>query len=365
MSGILTNLLKPENMDRLALGFNQLRMEPDAGLATTIQNRQALRQQQQGRDAAMEFFQGKPGADAYIAALGAGADGPSTIQSFITAQNAAARSNVGKVDRNRTIELLEARCEAGEQDACRMAADIKAGGSAAQILGIYAQKNASGSAVQSVKEFGRGLSKVTLKDTTSKYYNNGVEIRDPVAIGEAIAAEKAFDNEQAGAKKRAEEEGKGAGKNTVKLRETIEGLNALVAKSNQLIQIMYYHGGMAGATGQMGRVTDLALLPGSPEGSSPREFATLHNQLAGTIFLSAFEKLKGGGQITEIEGEKATQAASNVDRKLRPAEYRKALERFLQSLIDLHKQKMDELERNSTKDLPPIMEMPTFEPDLN
>lgn len=364
MSGILGNFFKPENMDRLALGFNQLRMRPDAGLATSIQNRQALRQQQMGRDAAMEFFQGKPGADAYVAALGAGGDGPGLIQSYITAQNASARSNVGKVDRNRTIELLEARCEAGEQDACRMAADIKAGGSAAQILGIYAQKNASGSAVQSVKEFGRGLSKVTLKDTTSKYYNNGVEIRDPIAIGEAIAAEKAFDNEQAGAKKRAEEEGSGAGKNTVKLRETIEGLNALVAKSNQLIQIIYYHGGMAGATGQFGRVTDLALLPGSPEGSSPREFATLHNQLAGTIFLSAFEKLKGGGQITEIEGEKATQAASNVDRKLRPVEYRKALERFLQSLIDLQQQKMDELERNTTQGLPPIMEMPSFEPDI-
>ena len=364
MSGILTNLLKPENMDRLALGFNQLRMQPDANLASMIQGRQALRQQQMGRDAAMQFFQGKPGADAYIAALGAGGDGPSTIQSYITAQNAAARNNVGKVDRNRTIELLEARCDAGEQDACRMAADIKAGGSAAQILGIYAQKNASGSAVQSVKEFGRGLSKVTLKDTTSKYYNNGVEITDPTAIGEAIAAEKAFDNEQAGAKKRAEAEGTGAGKNTVKLRETIEGLNALVAKSNQLIQIMYYHGGMAGATGQLGRVTDLALLPGTPEGKSPREFATLHNQLAGTIFLSAFEKLKGGGQITEIEGEKATQAASNVDRKLQPVEYRKALERFLQSLIDLQQQKMDELERNSTKDLPPIMEMPSFEPDI-
>ncbi len=364
MTGILGNFFKPENMDRLALGFNQLRMRPDAGLATTIQNRQALRQQQMGRDAAMEFFQGKPGADAYIAALGAGGDGPDLIQSFITAQNAAARNNVDKVDRNRTIELLDARCEGGEEDACRMAAAIKAGGSASQILGIYAQKDASGSAVQTTKEFGRGLSKVTLKNGTVKYYNNGVEIKEPVAIGEAIAAEKAFDNEQAGAKKRAEAEGTGAGKNTVKLRETIEGLNALVAKSNQLIQIMYYHGGMAGATGQLGRVTDLALLPGSPEGSSPREFATLHNQLAGTIFLSAFEKLKGGGQITEIEGEKATQAASNVDRRLRPVEYRKAMERFLQSLIDLQQQKMNELERNSTKDLPPIMEMPTFEPDL-
>lgn len=251
MTGILGNFFKPENMDRLALGFNQLRMRPDAGLATSIQNRQALRQQQMGRDAAMEFFQGKPGADAYIAALGAGGDGPGLIQSFITAQNAAARNNVGKVDRNRTIELLEARCEAGEQDACRMAADIKAGASASQILGIYAQKSASEMALQSTKDIGRGLTVNTYKNGAIKYFNNGVEIKDPAAIQTAIAAEKAFDNEQAGAKEKAKAEGTGAGKNTVKLRETIEGLNALVAKSNQLIQIMYYHGGMAGATGQL------------------------------------------------------------------------------------------------------------------
>jgi hypothetical protein len=364
MTGILGNFLKPENMDRLALGFNQLRMRPDAGLAASIQNRQALRQQQMGRDAAMEFFQGKPGADAYIAALGAGGDGPGLIQSYITAQNAAARNNVGKVDRNRSIEILRQREAKGDKEAGRIADMIEAGGNAAQLLGIYYQGDVSGKAVQNTKEFGRGLSKVTLKNNTVKYYNNNVEITDPVAIGEAIAAEKAFDNEQAGAKKRAEAEGTGAGKNTVKLRETIEGLAALVQKSERLIGLMYNHGGMAGATGQYGRVTDLGLLPGTPEGNSPREFATLHNQLAGTIFLSAFEKLKGGGQITEIEGEKATQAASNVDRLLRPVEYREALINFLQSLKDLQQQKMDELSRNSTQDLPPITPMPTFEPDL-
>lgn len=365
MTGILGNFFKPENMDRLALGFNQLRMRPDAGLATSIQNRQALRQQQMGRDAAMEFFQGKPGADAYVAALGAGADGPSTIQSYITAQNAAAQSNVGKVDRNRSIEILRQREAKGDKEAGRIADMIEAGGNAGQLLGIYYQGQVSGGAVQSTKEFGRGLSKVTYKNGSFKYFNNGVEITDTAAIQTAIAAEKAFDNEQAGAKRRAEEEGKGAGKNTVKLRETIEGLAALVQKSERLVGLMYNHGGMARATGQYGRITDLGLLPGTPEGNSPREFATLHNQLAGSIFLSAFEQLKGGGQITEIEGEKATQAASNVDRLLRPVEYRDALMNFLQSLKDLQQQKMDELARNSTQDLPPITPMPTFEPDID
>ena len=362
MSGILTNLLKPENMDRLALGFNQLRMQPDAGLATTIQNRQALRQQQQGRDAAMEFFQGKPGADAYIAALGAGADGPSTIQSFITAQNAAARSNVGKVDRNRTIELLDQRCEGGEEDACRMAAAIKAGGSAAQILGIYAQKDASGSAVQSTKEFGRGLSKVTLKNGTSNYFLNGVELNDRVKIQEAIAAEKAFDNEQAGDKKRAEAEGRGEGTQIVDQRAAIQGVSNMFNSSKALIAKLYNHSGMAAATGS---ISGLKPITSFKQGNPAKEFITLHNQLAGKIFLAAFAGLKGGGQITEIEGQKATEALSNVNRQLDPQAYRNALEQYL---LDLQSQVLrldEELQLMISRGDRPALEMPSFEPDIN
>lgn len=333
MSGILTNLLKPENMDRLALGFNQLRMQPDAGLATTIQNRQALRQQQQGRDAAMEFFQGKPGADAYIAALGAGADGPSTIQSFITAQNAAARSNVGTVARNRTIELLDQRCEGGEEDACRMAAAIKAGGSAAQILGIYAQKDASGSAVQSTKEFGRGLSKVTLKNGTSNYFLNGVELNDRAAIEQAIAAEKAFDNEQAGDKKRAEAEGTGAGRQMADINAAIRGVGERFEATLPLIQELIKHPGMDAATGSIGGLKPITAFQAD---NPAKEFITKYNQLAGKIFLSAFEGLKGGGQITELEGQKAQEAASNISRQLDPPALKNAMRSYIESLQAAH-----------------------------
>ena len=361
MTGILGNFFKPENMDRLALGFNQLRMRPDAGLATTIQNRQALRQQQMGRDAAMEFFQGKPGADAYIAALGAGGDGPGLIQSYITAQNAAARSNVGKVDRNRTIELLDARCEAGEQDACRMAADIKAGASASQILGIYAQKTASEMALQSTKDIGRGLTVNTYKNGAIKYFNNGVEITDPAAIQTAIAAEKAFDNEQAGAKEKARAEGKGEGTQIVDQRAAIQGVSNMFNSSKALIAKLYNHPGMAAATGTVNGARSLGTFGAN---NAAKEFITLHNQLAGKIFLAAFAGLKGGGQITEIEGQKATEALSNLNRQLDPPAYRDALEQYL---LDLQSQVLrleEELQIMISRGDRPALEMPTFEPDL-
>ena len=361
MTGILGNFLNPENMDRLALGFNQLRMRPDANLASMIQGRQALRQQQMGRDAAMKFFQGKPGADAYIAALGAGGDGPSLIESFITAQNAAARNNVGKVDRNRTIELLDARCEEGEQDACRMAADIKAGASASQILGIYAQKSASEMALQSTKDIGRGLTVNTYKNGAIKYFNNGVEIQDPAAIQTAIAAEKAFDNQQAGDKEKAKAEGKGEGTQIVDQRAAIQGVSNMFNSSKGLIAKLYNHPGMAAATGTVNGARGLGTFGAN---NAAKEFITLHNQLVGKIFLAAFAGLKGGGQITEIEGQKATEALSNVNRQLDPPAYRGALEQYL---LDLRSQVLrleEELQIMISRGDRPALEMPSFEPDL-
>ncbi len=49
------------------------------------------------------------------------------------------------------------------------------------------------------------------------------------------------------------------------------------------------------------------------------------NQSKGGAFLEAFKALKGGGQITEIEGKKATDAIARMDRSQSKAEFDKAL----------------------------------------
>jgi hypothetical protein len=48
-------------------------------------------------------------------------------------------------------------------------------------------------------------------------------------------------------------------------------------------------------------------------------------QLQGTVFLQAFESLKGGGQITELEGAKAEQAAARLNRFQSPQDFASAL----------------------------------------
>ena len=60
-------------------------------------------------------------------------------------------------------------------------------------------------------------------------------------------------------------------------------------------------------------------------GTSAYRFGTRARQIEGQAFLQAFESLKGAGQITEIEGAKATAAIGRLDTAQSPADYRQAL----------------------------------------
>lgn len=61
-------------------------------------------------------------------------------------------------------------------------------------------------------------------------------------------------------------------------------------------------------------------------GTDARDFQVVNDQLQGAAFLQAFESLKGGGQITEVEGKKATDAMARLNTAQSDGEYKKALE---------------------------------------
>lgn len=65
-----------------------------------------------------------------------------------------------------------------------------------------------------------------------------------------------------------------------------------------------------------------------PGGLSPKlkDFTAKVDQLKGQAFLDAYNTLKGGGQITEIEGEKATNAIARLDRTQSQEGFKKALD---------------------------------------
>lgn len=68
-------------------------------------------------------------------------------------------------------------------------------------------------------------------------------------------------------------------------------------------------------------------------GTGARRVGSKMKQLDGQAFLQAFESLKGGGQITELEGQKATQAIGRLDAYQSEADYRGALQDLRDILV--------------------------------
>lgn len=80
--------------------------------------------------------------------------------------------------------------------------------------------------------------------------------------------------------------------------------NETISRIDELIT----HPGMRGAVGAPSPGKAMAFVPGTEQSN----FMSLLNSVKGRQFLEAFESLKGGGQITEVEGQKATQAISDM-----------------------------------------------------
>jgi hypothetical protein len=78
------------------------------------------------------------------------------------------------------------------------------------------------------------------------------------------------------------------------------------------------HPGFGGVIG-MG-IPGMRLIPGTSEA----DFDGLFNQVTGAAFLQAFETLKGGGAITEREGQAATSAITRLSRNLSEVEFVRA-----------------------------------------
>lgn len=85
-----------------------------------------------------------------------------------------------------------------------------------------------------------------------------------------------------------------------------------------LINEMLKHPGLEYAVGGS---SVLPIVPGTPAA----DFDAKARQLEGKAFLQAFETLKGGGQITQIEGEKATAAIARLQRSQSEPEYKASL----------------------------------------
>jgi hypothetical protein len=67
-------------------------------------------------------------------------------------------------------------------------------------------------------------------------------------------------------------------------------------------------------------------------GTEEAAFHSVHKQITGKTFMEAYKTLKGGGQITEVEGQKATEALQRLDTALSEKEYIAAAEEFISEI---------------------------------
>jgi hypothetical protein len=84
------------------------------------------------------------------------------------------------------------------------------------------------------------------------------------------------------------------------------------ATADQTIAILdkaLTHPGRGAATGMSSILDPRNYVPGT----DARDFNVLLDQIKGKAFLEAFSSLKGGGQITEVEGKKATDAIARLN----------------------------------------------------
>jgi hypothetical protein len=68
-------------------------------------------------------------------------------------------------------------------------------------------------------------------------------------------------------------------------------------------------------------------------GTDATNFKTVVDQIGGTAFLQAFESLKGGGQITEIEGKKATDAMARLNTAQSDSEFKASLQELREVMV--------------------------------
>lgn len=103
--------------------------------------------------------------------------------------------------------------------------------------------------------------------------------------------------------------------------------NAIMQGENTigLVDDLLKHPGFKLSVGKSAPIGKIqSMIPGTDAAS----FDIAMKQLEGKQFLEAFESLKGGGQITQIEGEKATQAMSRMNKANTEEEFKKAAEEF-------------------------------------
>jgi hypothetical protein len=146
---------------------------------------------------------------------------------------------------------------------------------------------------------------------------------EPVNVNGAPVVGAQFDPALQGNLAGAKAGGKELGEAGAKAKLDLPGAVDKAALASQQIDELLSHPGFSSTVGA-------TLKPGARfiDGTPEADFTKRLDQLKGGAFLQAFESLKGGGQITEAEGKKATEAISRMDKAQSEKEFVNAAREF-------------------------------------
>lgn len=138
----------------------------------------------------------------------------------------------------------------------------------------------------------------------------------PLATPEDVARNR---GQQAAATAAGTEQGKAGAQAQINLPQVVANGEQMLAQ----LEALKTHPGLPYAVGTS---SVLPVVPGTPAA----DFKTRLDQVQGAQFLQAYETLKGGGQITEVEGKKAEAAIARMNRAQTEGEFIKSVEDFEQ-----------------------------------
>jgi hypothetical protein len=132
---------------------------------------------------------------------------------------------------------------------------------------------------------------------------------------------------------------------TQKVREAAEAKQAKmdeIGRMRSVVTQMLDHPGFSGSVGAKNlsylfgikkkKLPDGTTEPDPFAGTEEANFKAMLDQVKGGAFLEAFKALKGGGQITEIEGKKATDAIARLSQGQSEDGFKKSMNEFLEVL---------------------------------
>lgn len=315
--GALDYFSDPINRKQLAIGFNAMRLNPDANLARSLQSQieteQGMRLLRSQGNKTAQALKAAATAEKDPARSKRLTDAARLVESDPSFAPAAARLLFDTSTETFGVTPIPVVSEDGEVSYVQL-------GNLGSVKGM-ALPEGTRPAPQTY-QVDTGTHILTFDRTTNALLSSVEKNIRKAAEEKAIGGETGKSKGQDIA---------GAEASRASANDALMLIDSLLGQPNVVDGVVTYKGtvGLQGATGKFaGQIDPNTLTGASLLSQEAIDTIPIIQQLQGKTFLQAFESLKGGGQITEIEGKKAEQAIARLQRT-------QSTEAFIEALLEL------------------------------